>query len=121
LQPAGPTIIAFTVSEEVGGHGAKHLARREQPELFISVDGAPITPGTPLVLDGRPAVWSKDRLAHYDQAVLRRLQEAAHKAGTALQPVIYEGAASDASLLYLRRSGAAHRLHRPSTRQQSWF
>jgi putative aminopeptidase FrvX len=100
LQPAGPTIVAFTVSEEVGGQGAKNLARREQPQIFIAVDGAPLTPGSSLELDGRPAIWSKDRLGHYDQQLLRELQEAATTAGTALQPVIYEGAASDASLLY---------------------
>jgi putative aminopeptidase FrvX len=31
IRPYQPTIIAFTVSEEVGGHGAKSLALREMP------------------------------------------------------------------------------------------
>jgi putative aminopeptidase FrvX len=99
IRPFHPTIIAFTVSEEVGGHGAKSLATRKQPEVFISVDGAPIPPNTPLELDGRPAIWSKDRLAHYDQRLLRDLSQAAIEAGTELQPVVYDQAASDASLV----------------------
>lgn len=107
-QPVHPTLIAFTVSEEVGGHGAKIVADRERPEIFISVDGSPIPPGTPLELDGRPGVWSKDRLAHYDQRLIRDLMAAAQQAGTELQPVVYDGAASDASLLSY--SGGAYRI-----------
>lgn len=99
IRPYHPTIIAFTTSEELGGHGAKNLVRREQPEIFIAVDGAPIPPGTPLQLDGRPALWSKDRLAYYDLGLQRALQQAAKEAGTALQTAVYDGAASDASLL----------------------
>ena len=98
-QPACPTLIAFTVSEEIGGHGAKSLAFRERPDVFISIDGAPIPPGTPLELDGRPAIWSKDRLASYDQPLLDDLCQVAIDAGTALQPVVYDSAASDASLV----------------------
>lgn len=105
IRPFHPTIIAFTVSEEVGGHGAKSLATRKQPEIFISVDGAPIPPNTPLELDGRPAIWSKDRLAHYDQRLLQDFSKAAIEAGTELQPVVYERAASDASLVYYAGCG----------------
>ena len=108
IRPFHPTIIAFTVSEEVGGHGAKSLALREQPEIFISVDGAPIPPGTPLELDGRPAIWSKDRLGHYDQPLLQALCQAALDVGTELQPVVYDSAASDASLVYY--AGGAQRI-----------
>lgn len=108
IRPFHPSLIAFTVSEEVGGHGAKSLAMREQPEIFISVDGAPIPPGTPLELDGRPAIWSKDRLGHYDQPLLQALCQAALDAGTELQPVVYDSAASDASLVYY--AGGAQRI-----------
>ncbi len=100
IRPYHPTIIAFTISEELGGHGAKNLVRREQPEIFVAVDGAPIPPGTPLKLDGRPALWSKDRLAHYDLRLQQALRRAAEEAGTELQTAVYDGAASDASLLY---------------------
>ncbi len=99
IQPYHPTIFAFTVHEECGGNGAKVLAQRERPEIFVSVDGAPIPPGAPLELDGRPAIWSKDRLAHYDQRLLRAFRRAAQRVDTELQPVVYDSAASDASLV----------------------
>lgn len=99
IQPPVPLIIAFVTSEELGGHGAKQLARQERPEVFVAVDGAPIPAGVPLQLDGRPAIWSKDRLATYDQRLLQQFCQAAEQAGTALQTAVYDGAASDASLL----------------------
>jgi putative aminopeptidase FrvX len=108
IRPFHPTLIAFTVSEEVGGHGAKSLALREQPEIFISIDGAPMPPESDLALDGRPAIWSKDRLGHYDQRLLLALSQAALDAGTELQPVVYDSAASDASLVYY--AGGAQRI-----------
>jgi putative aminopeptidase FrvX len=99
-QPQSPTLIAFTVAEEVGGHGAKSLAQRERPDIFIAVDGCPMPPGTSLQLDSRPGIWSKDRIAHYDQGLILELSRAAKQAGIALQPVVYERAASDAGLVY---------------------
>jgi putative aminopeptidase FrvX len=98
--PAQPLLIAFTVHEEGGGHGAKALAQRERPDFFIAVDGCPIPPGAPLLLDGRPGIWTKDRVAVYDQGLVVALCEAARAAGTELQPVVYDSAASDASLVY---------------------
>ncbi len=108
LQPQRPTLIAFTVCEEVGGLGAKVVAKREAPETFIAVDGSPIPPGTPLAIDGRPGIWSKDRLAPYDVQLLRDLAAAAQRVGTELQPVAYESAASDASLVFA--AGLAERI-----------
>ncbi|MCL4832275.1 MAG: M20/M25/M40 family metallo-hydrolase [Caldilineaceae bacterium] len=108
LTPLNPTLIAFTVHEEGGGQGAKLVAAREQPEIFIAIDGCPIPAGAPLALDGRPGIWSKDRLTHYDQPLLRQLLAAAARAGTELQPVVYDGAASDASLV--RANGSAARI-----------
>ena len=100
LQPNLPTLVAFTVSEEVGGLGAKIVARREQPEVFIAVDGCPMPPGSPLQLDSRPGIWSFDSSAPYDQRLVRDLRQAASAVGTELQPVAYARAASDASLVY---------------------
>ncbi len=108
LQPQHPTLVAFTVHEEGGGQGAKLVAHREQPEVFIAVDGCPIPPGTPLVLDGRPGIWSKDRLGHYDQALVQALMDAARRAGTELQPAVYTATASDASLVW--SVGGAYRV-----------
>jgi putative aminopeptidase FrvX len=99
VQPHQPLIIAFVTSEELGGHGAKNLVRREAPAVFVAVDGAPIPAGVPLQLDGRPAIWSKDRLATYDQRLLRAFCQAAIAAGTELQTAVYDGAATDASLV----------------------
>jgi len=100
VQPLRPTLIAFTVCEEVGGLGAKVVAAREKPETFIAVDGSPIPPGAPLQIDGRPGIWSRDRLAPYDRHLLRDLAAAAARVGTELQPVAYDNAASDASLVF---------------------
>jgi putative aminopeptidase FrvX len=99
ITPYHPTTFAFTTREETGGHGAKYLVRTINPEVFIAIDGCPIPPGSPLKIDGRPGIWSKDRLAQYDQDLIRSLSESAIKAGTSLQPAVYDGAASDASLV----------------------
>jgi putative aminopeptidase FrvX len=108
LQPLRPTVVAFTVSEEVGGLGAKVLAHHTRPETFIAIDGCPMPPGSPLVLDSRPGIWVKDRQAPYDQQLVRDLCQAARAVGSELQPVAYESAASDASLVY--ESGGAQRI-----------
>jgi putative aminopeptidase FrvX len=100
LQPYRPTLVAFTVHEEGGGHGAKALAHQFKPETFISIDGCPIPPGSPLALDSRPGIWSKDRYTIYDQRLLRDLCRAALDADTELQPVVFASTASDASLVY---------------------
>jgi len=107
-QPQRPTLVAFTVGEEVGGLGAKVVAAAAQAETFIAIDGCPIPPGAPLKLDGRPGIWAKDRLAPYDQALLRDLCAAARSAGTELQPVVFDNAASDASLVLV--AGLAQRI-----------
>ncbi|MBT3374683.1 MAG: M20/M25/M40 family metallo-hydrolase [Lentisphaerae bacterium] len=108
LQPALPTMVAFTVHEEGGCHGAKVLAHRERPDVFIAIDGCPVLPDGPLELDGRPGIWSKDQETNYDQALFRDLRRLAKEAGTELQPVVYERAASDAGRVYA--SGAAPRV-----------
>lgn len=108
LQPQRPTLIAFTTGEEVGGLGAKVLAFNEKPETFIAVDGCPMPPGSPLVMDSRPGIWVKDRVAPYDQQLVRDLCQAAQGAGTELQPVAFDSAASDASLVY--SAGLAQRI-----------
>jgi putative aminopeptidase FrvX len=99
IKPYHPTIIAFTTQEEVSGHGAKALAARENPETFISIDGCPIPPGSHVQLDGRPGMWSMDKLGHYDQKLIRFLLQSALDAGTELQLAVYESTASDASMV----------------------
>jgi putative aminopeptidase FrvX len=106
-KPVYPLKIAFTVHEEGGCHGAKVLALREKPEIFIAVDGAPLN-GSDLLLDGRPGCWSKDKIGHYDQRLIRSFIYAADKAGTSMQVAVYENAMSDASAVY--NTGAVPRV-----------
>lgn len=100
VEPQSPLTIAFTVEEEIGCLGAKVLAQRERPEIFIAVDGSPLVSECPVALDGRPGIRSRDRVATYDQDLLREICRISSAADVELQPVVYSGAASDASLVY---------------------
>lgn len=108
LQPPFPTLIAFTVHEEGGCHGAKILAHRERPEIFLAIDGCPWSPDSGIEVDDRPVAWSKDVLGHYDQKLVATLARAARAAGTELQVAVLANACSDASAVYA--SGAAPRV-----------
>ena len=98
--PQSPLLVAFTVEEEIGCLGAKALAARERPDILIAIDGSPLVPECPVPLDGRPAIRSRDRLATYDQQLLHRIRDIASDVGIALETVVYDGAASDASAVY---------------------
>jgi putative aminopeptidase FrvX len=108
IVPVRPLIVAFTVHEEAGCHGAKVLAHREKPELFVAVDGCPVLPELDLELDGKPGIWSKDAVTHYDQRVVRAFLQAAREAGCEMVPAVFDGAASDASAVY--STGGASRV-----------
>jgi putative aminopeptidase FrvX len=99
ITPVNPLMIAFTVQEEGGCHGAKFLAFEEHPKVFISVDGCPVLPDG-LKTDSRPGAWSKDKLCNYSQYLLKDFATAAKAAGTELQIGVYDSAASDASAVY---------------------
>lgn len=98
--PLSPVTIAFTVEEEIGCLGAKVLAQRERPDIFIAVDGSPLVPECPIALDGRPGIRSRDRVATHDQTLLQEICQISLDAGIELQPVVYGDAASDASHVY---------------------
>jgi putative aminopeptidase FrvX len=100
VQPPCPAIIAFRIHEEGGCHGAKILAQREHPEIFIAVDGCPWTAGTGVEVSDRPAAFSKDLLAHYDQRLIRSFAQAARNASTELQTAVLSNSFSDASSVY---------------------
>ncbi len=76
ISPAWPLLVAFTVHEEGGCHGAKVLAHREQPAAFIAVDGCPVMQDAPLKLDG-PASGSRILKICYDRILIRALSAAA--------------------------------------------
>lgn len=100
ITPPRTTVAAFTVHEEGGCHGAKAVARRFSPELFVALDGCPVIEGLEPSLDGRAGIWSKDAVTHFDQKVVRQFQEAARAVGTELAIGVFDGAASDASVAY---------------------
>ncbi|MBU1049947.1 M20/M25/M40 family metallo-hydrolase [Candidatus Bipolaricaulota bacterium] len=100
IKPRSPLTLVFTVEEEIGCLGAKGFASREKPEVFIAVDGSPLVPECPLQMDGRPAIRSRDGAATYDQRLLQEIRQISATAGVDLQPVVYAGASSDASLVY---------------------
>jgi endoglucanase len=108
LQPRRPTVVAFTIHEEGGCHGAKVLAHREKPELFVAVDGCPWKPHAGIEVNDWPTAWSKDTKAHYDQRFIKLLFQAARNAGTQCQAAVLANAYSDASSVY--DSGAAPRV-----------
>ncbi len=108
ITPQQPTLIAFTVSEEVGGLGAKSLCLSERPEIFMAVDGSPIPPEVDVQIDGRPCMWTRDRLAPYDARLVRDFGALAAAAGTSLQYAAYDSAASDASMVH--QAGLAPRI-----------
>lgn len=108
LRPLHPTIVAFTVQEEQGCHGAKGLAHRERPDLFLAVDGCPRLPGSGVEVNARPVVWSKDLLATYDQRIVRLLAASAEASGTRIQSCVLTHSNSDASHVF--SVGAARRI-----------
>ena len=99
-KPRHRSLFAFTHSEEVGGLGIMHLARKVEPEALIAIDLAPMPPHTPLVLDSRPAIWSKDSHTHYDHGLMLELIAAGREMDVELQTAVYEQAASDASIAF---------------------
>ena len=97
LVPARTLYLCFMVQEEHGLMGARGWARRNPVEIFIAVDSSPMPRDAQLMLDGRPAIWSKDAQVHFDQFLIRDLAAAAGRAGTELQYAVYSAAASDAT------------------------
>lgn len=100
IRPRRPLTVAFTVHEEGGCHGAKNVARKVSPEVFIAIDGCPTPEGSGLLLDGRPGVWCKDGLTMFDQGIIIGLESAAQRAGVGIQRAVFDAAASDASAVY---------------------
>lgn len=99
-KPRRNSVFAFVHNEEIGGYGAKNLARKLSPEAFIAIDGAPMPPDSPLVFNDQPVAWSKDTISHYDHALLLELLAAGREVGVDIQTVVYSSAASDASMAF---------------------
>ena len=99
-RPRRNSAIAFVHNEEIGGFGAKNLARKLEPEAFIAIDGAPVPPDSPLEVNDQPVAWSKDSLGHFDHELMKELLSAGREVGVAVQTVVYSAAASDASMSF---------------------
>src|SRR5690606_22343008 len=67
-----------------------------------------IPPGSDIKADSRPASWTKDGKAHYDQRLIRDLSRAARAAGTELQTAVHAHVYTDASSVY--SNGSAPRV-----------
>ena len=96
FQPKNPLIVAFTTEEEVGCLGAVALAVRERPARFIAVDGCPVKAMFGTKLSPQPALWIKDRVAIFDQEIIREFFAAAEACGVEVQTGVIAGG-SDAS------------------------
>lgn len=108
LEPLCPTMVAFTVREEIGGYGARYLASLNFPDIMIAVDGAPMTPEVDLALDGRPVMWAKDRIGSYDHQLIVTFQEIGRELDIGVQTAVYKTSATDATLAM--QSGATGRI-----------
>ncbi len=95
-----PVVVAFTVHEEGGAHGAKLLNHRMKPDIFIAVDGCPLAPEGDLDLKGGPVVWVKDAKTNYDVRIITTFDRTARSLGLNLQRAVLEYAYSDASASY---------------------
>ncbi|RMF81544.1 MAG: hypothetical protein D6737_04700 [Chloroflexi bacterium] len=95
-----------TTSEEIGLIGAQRAAHLLEPEIAIALDTSPVAHGTPLVLDERPVIWYGEA-AYNNKADCDKLLHLARELGFGAQPVVYNGAASDAG--GIKRAGLASR------------
>ena len=108
IRPRRPMMIAFTMHEEGSCHGAMALSQRLQPEIVLAVDGCPVTPEQRLALDGRPAVWARDKRGIYDPKLVEYLCRLGREERIDVQRAVYDSAGSDASAAYA--VGAAERI-----------
>lgn len=62
-KPPGEVLFAATVSEEVGGEGARYLLHRLQPEICIALEIGPRVPENRFELNDQPVIWARDSFA----------------------------------------------------------
>jgi len=79
--PAPGVLFAATVSEEVGGEGAKYLLGRLRPERCIALEVGPSVPESRFLPDDRPTIWVSDTFAAMDAAEAERLARVCRATG----------------------------------------
>lgn len=96
---AKSVVFLFTVSEEVGGHGAAYVLREMGgPELCIALEiGAKAWDNSIQIID-QPTVWVSDSYATMDARDLAEIQSAARDAGLSPQFHVVTRGGSDASI-----------------------
>jgi endoglucanase len=98
--------LVCSVQEEIGAIGAAALAAGEKFDRAIVVESglAGDVPkvgelALPLGLGAGPILVHKDSLVHYDRRVTREVEDAAERAGVALQHAVFGSFGSDGSEL----------------------
>lgn len=95
-----------TTMEEIGLMGAIRAANQIKPDMVIALDTSPVTHDTPTALDARPVVWYGEAVYHL-KSDCDNLLYLADELGFGAQPVVYNGAGSDAG--GVKRTGMADR------------
>lgn len=95
-----------TTSEEIGLVGAVRAAQLIEPEICIALDTSPVTHDTPTIIDDRPVIWYGEA-AFNNKRDCDTLLRLAGELGFGAQPVVYDGAGSDAG--GVKRAGLASR------------
>jgi putative aminopeptidase FrvX len=99
--PARDVIVAFTTGEELGCASAIRLAHDVEPCLFVAVETGTVAEEYGTRNIAAPIIGAGDRIAVYDDRVVRALCNAAGKAGIQYQISGFGPGACDASWAYL--------------------
>ena len=97
IEPAADLVVAFTVHEEAGCHGARYLARTVKPDILLAIDSSPVTSDTGLAVSDRPVIWMADSGGPMDRELARQLRDISRDLGCEAQQAVYSAAFSDAS------------------------
>ena len=66
--PVAGVLFAATVSEEVGGEGARWINGEIRPEVCVALELGPAVPDAPIALTEQPTVWTTDGYASMSAA-----------------------------------------------------
>lgn len=90
--------LVFSAKEEVGAIGALYYTRQNRVDELIAVEIAPKSTEYPIESDEDPVLLSQDGYGMYDEALNRRLENAARESGVAVQYAVLSQFGSDASV-----------------------
>ncbi|HYE35586.1 M42 family metallopeptidase [Methylocaldum sp.] len=96
--PASDVDLVFSAKEEVGAIGALYYTQRRRLDELIAIEIAPKSTEYPIESDEEPVLLSQDGYGMYDEALNRRLEDAARKSGVAVQYAVLSQFGSDASV-----------------------